>query len=127
MAETREVERDKVAHQEFLRILALMESIGKNDELYGAPARRYCLNISRLAKTEKTIKQLRRTANKCPDVESTLKVQNMILRQEQFAAQIRNELVKFENDNGMTVAASLRIIPKKPEEVKNPLLEALNG
>lgn len=125
--ETPDVAGDPIAHNEFMRLLDVMGNIGKNDELYGAPARRYCLNASQLAMLNEDIKALRADMNEAKDFETRNKARNAWIRENQLAAQIRNEMVKFENDNGMTVAASLRMIPKKPEEVKDPLLEILNS
>ena len=39
----------------------------------------------------------------------------------------RKMLMDIEKENVMTIAASLRSIPKKTEKKKNPLLEALSG
>ena len=39
----------------------------------------------------------------------------------------RKMLFDIEKENIMTIAASLRSVPKKAEEKKNPLMEALGG
>lgn len=127
LIETDEIASDPVAHNEFMRLVGIMAHIGKNDELYGSASRRYCLNAAQLAELNEDIKTLRSDMDAATDFETRNKARNAWIKEKQLAAQIRNEMVKFENDNGMTVAASLRMIPKKPEEVKDPLLEILNS
>lgn len=39
----------------------------------------------------------------------------------------RRMLAEIEKENVMTIAASLRSVPKKPEKKTNPLKEALGG
>lgn len=126
ITESAEVKENPVAHAEFQRVTMLMEQIGKNDELYGSATRRYCLSSAELVETRKEIADLVKTKGETDDIELKMKMDNTILRLKQYTQQLKNELTKFENDNGMTMASSLRMIPKKPEKATNPILEALS-
>lgn len=123
--ESDKVRLNVVAHAAFERLIPRMEQIDKNDELYGEGARRYCLNIARVEDISATIEAMKAKAEEIDDPSAYGRMQDSILRQEQFLQRVQDALSKFENDNGMTVSASLRLIPKKPEEVKDPLAKAL--
>lgn len=124
--ESDEIKANISAHKAFVRLIDRMDQIKKNDELYGEGARRYCLNIAKLERLNETIEKMRAKAEEIEDPTEYNKAQGDILRQEQFAQRVQDSLSKFENENGMNVAASLRMIPKKPEQAKNPILEALS-
>lgn len=124
--EGEEVASDPVAHAEFVRLINLMDNIGKNDELFGSACRRYCLVTSRLHKINDTIKRLEELkAQDMNDSKMFMKVENAITSKERQAIALRGELTEFEKQNGMTISASLRMISKKPEKKRDPLLEIL--
>lgn len=125
--ESDEVRTDPVAHAEFQHITTILSTIGKNDEVYGASIRRYCIVTSKLAANEKTIKTLRRKTDRTSDLELRLKAEAEIDRKDNKSAAYRKELLELERETGLTLASSLRLIPKKPEKAKDPLLEILSG
>ena len=52
LKETEEVKNNKIAHKEFLRIRKLLQSIEKNDDLYGSTINRYCLLLAECTEFE---------------------------------------------------------------------------
>lgn len=124
--EGEEVASDPVAHAEFERLIGLMDNIGKDDELFGASCRRYCLVTSRLYKINDTINKLEEFKGQHTDDEKLfMKFESAITRKERQAIALRGELNEFEKQNGMTISASLRVIPKKPEQKRDLLSEIL--
>ena len=137
--ETDEIKEDPVAHAEFLRLKKLLTKIEKNDEIYGAATRRYCICKSRLASTEESILRLQADLDELKDSKSdfdsnmpeyyrlVLKMEDTIVKKEQLAKSYRAEMTDYEKENCMTIKSSLRVIPKKPETKTNALKEALMG
>lgn len=136
--ETADLKKDKVAHKEFLRIRRLLRLIKKDDELYGAPARRYCVNASKLKDAEDAILDLKHDLeelkkdkddfeDKAEYYRLLTKLEDSITKKEQLSQGIRREMTDFEKENCMTIRSSIRTIPKKPETKTNALREALGG
>ncbi len=142
--ERTEVKNDKTAHKEFLRVLKLMKSIGKNDALYSSAMNTYCKLYAEICKLEADLTGIDRR------IESTEKAFEKIegLTFEQvtsFNRQIdkliskkiaigttidrkRNMRLAIEKENVMTISSALRAIPKNPQKEKvNPILAALQG
>lgn len=133
--ETDEVKNNPTAHAEFLRVKKLLASINKNDDLYGAVMNRYCLLKAEIRVLEE---QRDRVADRQEmldesaaemDTETYLKLstslsKDLIAYDRQIQSK-RNMLMTIEKENVMTIASSLRSIPKTPEQAKNPLMEAL--
>lgn len=141
ITEPAELKKDKTAHKEFLRIRQLLRLIKKDDELYGAPVRRYCINVSKLQAAEESVEtmreeleRLRGSRERFEEEEKMaeyyrllVKMEEAVTKKEQLAQSFRKELADFEKENCMTIASSLRAIPKQPETKTNALREALNG
>lgn len=137
MQEPAEVKADRIAHLTFLRTRRLLQAIDKDDELYLAATIRYCQNTSRLNEAEHSISVLREALDKIRnnsgdmDMETyysmLIKLENSITAKEKLAQSIRNELAAYEKENCMTIAASLRSIPKTPPSKTSALKEALSG
>ncbi len=143
LRETTETRENKIAHKEFLRITKLLARIEKNDDLYGAMINRYCIlyaeNKEFEQKRERFYQQLCEFQEKAEELidkgEMTYKEyyqiensmqKNLISLDRQVQAK-RRMMADIEKENVMTIASSLRSIPKKPEKKTNPLKEALGG
>lgn len=139
LREQKEVREKELAHKEFQRIRKLLKSIDKDDDLYGATINRYCLLqaecIEFQEKREKFYEQIeelekdRESFANTDDLGTYYKLQmNMqknILALDKQVQTKRKMLLDIEKENIMTIASSLRSVPKKAEKKKNPLLEAL--
>lgn len=107
--------------------MTIMTQIGKNDELFGAPCRRYCLITAELHELNQTMREMEQFKANATDAREYKRIQDTILRMEKLAIVLRNQLSEFESQNGMTIAASLRLIPKRPEKTTDPLMDILNS
>lgn len=146
--ERKEVKENKAAHTEFLRINKLMKDMGKNDALYEPVMNRYCMLQAECRDMEERqeefyslVQELRDNFREAsqgmdPDKKAALllqftaqiaKVNATIVNLDKQIQAKRKMLLDIEKENVMTVASSLRSIPKKPENKKNPLLEALEN
>jgi hypothetical protein len=141
LKESKEVKENELAHKEFLRIKKLLKRVDKDDDLYGSTINRYCLLLAECtefqSKREKMYNQLcdleesKGEFAKDEDLSTYYKLQssmqkNLISLDRQVQAK-RKMLLDIEKENIMTIASSLRSIPKKQENKKNALLEALGG
>lgn len=138
ITEPAELKKDATAHKEFLRIRRLLRMIKKDDELYGAPVRRYCTNASRLKEAERAIQDIREELEQLQEDRQEFddlkeyyrlltRLEDTITKKETLAQAIRKEMSDFEKENCMTIRSSVRVIPQKQDTKKNALLEALNG
>lgn len=137
--ETADVKSDKEAHREFLRCRRLLRLIEKDDEIYGAAVRRYCLNKSRLKKTDDEIEELKVELAELKKSRSAFeekekideyyrlitKMEDTITKKEQLSKSYRMEMNDFEKENCMTIRSALKTIPKQPETKTNSLKELL--
>lgn len=141
MKETPEVRASEIAHKEFTRLKRLLKSIGKDDDLYGAVINRYCILQAECLEFEQKrelmyqqMAELEMDRSKfleSNEISSYYKLQtgmqkNLISLDRQVQAK-RKMLMDIEKENIMTIASSLRTIPKKPEKKRNALREALEG
>lgn len=136
LKETEEVKNNKIAHKEFLRIRKLLQSIEKNDDLYGSTINRYCLLLAECTefeeKREMIFSRQKELEERKDDMEFSeyINLQNDLVKSmlalDKQVQSKRKMLLDIEKENVMTIAASLRSIPKKTEK-KNPLREALSG
>ena len=136
LKETEEVKNNKIAHKEFLRIRKLLQSIEKNDDLYGSTINRYCLLLAECTefeeKRETIFSRQKELEERKDDMEFSeyINLQNDLVKSmlalDKQVQTKRKMLLDIEKENVMTIAASLRSIPKKTEK-KNPLREALSG
>ena len=136
LKETEEVKNNKIAHKEFLRIRKLLQSIEKNDDLYGSTINRYCLLLAECTefeeKRETIFSRQKELEERKDDMEFSeyINLQNDLVKSmlalDKQVQSKRKMLLDIEKENVMTIATSLRSIPKKTEK-KNPLREALSG
>lgn len=147
--ESPEVKRNEVAHKEYLRLKKLLCSIEKEDELYASVINRYCLikaEIKGLKEDREYYSaMIREMQQDLHDQKSKLenpveyiqlladigrsmsKITASIVSIDKIIQQKRKMLFDIEKENVMTISAALRTIPKKQENKKNALLEALNS
>lgn len=141
LQETKEVKDKPLAHKEYQRIKKLLRSIGKDDDLYGSIINRYCLLSAECTefqeKREKFYKQIQELEDSRDsfDDDGALStyyklqssMQSNLLGLDRQLQSKRKMLLDIEKENIMTIASSLRSVPKKVDKKKNPLLEALGG
>lgn len=143
LKEKKETKENPIAHREFRRIKSLLKSIDKDDDLYGETINRYCILVAECeyfqAKRERIYQQLcdlqDGMGNLVEDGEMTLSeaykiesdMQKNLLSIDKQIQSKRKMLLDMEKENIMTIASSLRSIPKKVDKKKNPLMEALSG
>ena len=139
LKETKEVRANELAHREFIRVRKLLRTIEKDDDLYGAIINRYCLLhaecIEFKEKREKVYEQMQALEDSKDSFEANddlktyysmlITMQKNLLALDSQVQSKRKMLLDIEKENIMTIAASLRSIPKKSDKKKNPLLEAL--
>ena len=143
MKERREVRENKEAHKEFARLKKLMKNIEKNDALYEAVINRYAMILAECKDFEEKREGFYRdlqelTENKEEMLENEeislsgyykLKntMQKNIIDLDRQVQAKRKMLLEIEKENVMTIAASLRSIPKKEDKTEDPLLKVLKG
>ena len=136
MAERESVRQDAAAHAEFERVNKLMVAIKRNDALIEPVVNRYCKLTSECAEFERkrdlfsqNLDDLMNADGMEPTDKYRLEaqMQRAILDVDKQLQAKRKMLFDIEKENCMTVAATLRAIPKKPESTDNPLLEALKN
>lgn len=139
LKESAEVRENEDAHKEFKRVKALLKSIGKDDDLYGATINRYCMisaEIKRLQEERQRTEEM--IADLMADKDAYAQKDNLdafyktfvgfqknLLAIDKQTQTKRRMLFDIEKENIMTIASSLRSVPKKTENRKNPLMEAL--
>ena len=132
LKERKEVKENEFAHKEFVRLQKLLKSIEKNDDLYSATINRYCLMQAEcLEFIEKRELMYQQMIELEEDIEAYYKLQsqmqkNLLALDRQVQAK-RKMLLDIEKENIMTIASSLRSVPKKMEKKQSALMEALNG
>ncbi|SNR85870.1 hypothetical protein SAMN05446037_100156 [Anaerovirgula multivorans] len=143
LKERPEVKDNPTAHKEFLRINKLLKQIKKNDAIYEPVINRYCMLQAECKDFEEKRESFYRDLQELTkDKESRIEseemslsayyrmknnLQNTIIALDRQVQSKRKMLLDIEKENIMTIAAALRSIPKKVDESKNPLLEALKG
>ena len=140
--ERAEVKANKIAHKEFLRISKIFGIVGKNDALYEPIINRYCQIQAECQEFEekreqfyKNIIDLEEKSSDIVDKEMTWTEYYRLM--DSFEKQViaidkqiqtkRKMLMDIEKENGMTVASSVRTIPKKATKKKSVLEQALSG
>lgn len=150
LKERQEVKKNKIAHKEFKRINELLSSIEKNDAIYEAVINRYCLIYAECIEFEDKKKKLYelvdKLENQFEESAEYLEAEELAKETRKFAGSIgnvlasivdldkqlqpkRKMLLDIEKENIMTIAAALRVIPKKPgnDSAKETILKVLNG
>ena len=133
LRERPEVKNNPVAHSEFLRINSILIAIGKNDAIYEAVINRYCSLQAECADFEKKRELFGNNLESLmdSDIEDDAKyrleaqMQKTIIDVDKQVQAKRKMLFDIERENGMTIAAALRSIPKKADAEDNPLAKAL--
>ncbi len=120
--ESKEVAKDAAAHKEFLRVVELLEAVGKNDAMFEAVINDYCGYKSDILRHIKLRKKIEKDKSLPADTRFKL-----ILDCDKQIEVYRKKRFDIEKENGFTVASALRSIPKKPPAKGNPLLEALQN
>ena len=122
LREVAEVEKDEIAHAEFVRVQELLSAVGKNDALYEAVINDYCLykaDISRYMTMREEMENDTELAGK--------DYYKLVMDVDKQIEAYRKKRFDIEKENGFTIASAARSIPKRVENKDNPLLEALNG
>lgn len=145
-----EVRKNKIANKEFKRINELLKKIEKNDAIYEAVINRYCLIYAECIEFEDKKVKLYELIDKLEEQfelsKEYLEGEEMAKETRKFARSIseivgsiveldkqlqpkRKMLLDIEKENIMTIAAALRVIPKKPENdsAKETILKVLSG
>lgn len=139
LKERPETKKNKAAHKEFLRLRKLLNSIDKDDDIFGSAINRYCmLQAETLEFEDKSetmyqgIKDFQETKDEIVEERSltyfysTLaKLEKTLIDMDKQLMQKRKMLLDLEKENLMTVAAALRSIPKKSTEKKSKLREVV--
>ena len=147
--EAPEVRENEEAHKQFRRVKKLLDAIGKGDELYGATINRYCLIDAEIKQLEQDriyyadmMREMREDLHEQKDKlarpvdyielladvgRSMAKITASINAIDKIIQQKRKMMLDIEKESVMTIAASLRSIPKTEEKASNPLLEALRS
>ncbi|MDO5346546.1 MAG: hypothetical protein Q4E91_12485 [Lachnospiraceae bacterium] len=143
LKEKKEVRENQTAHREFLRLKKLLKTIEKDDDLYGETINRYCILIAECEdfqqKRERMYQQLCDFQNHMNELvereemswkeayslEATM--QRGLISMDKQVQTKRRMLLDMEKENIMTIASSLRSVPKKTESKKNALKEALSS
>jgi len=136
LAERKSVQESPIAHAEFERVNKLLVAIGKNDALIEPIINRYCQMTAECADFEHKREMFSDNLEKLMDDEEMdsgqkfkleAQMQRSILDVDKQIQAKRKMLFDIEKENCMTVAATLRAIPKAPASKDNPLLEALKN
>lgn len=139
--ERAEVKRNPAAHEEFERVLELLTLAGKNDALIETVINRYCILMAECEAFEKRREKIDEAAMRLEQKLDELEGDATYTETKEAAKAIsamyataiscdkqiqqkRRMLFDIEKENGFTVAAALRSIPKKVEK-ENPLAKAL--
>lgn len=137
LTERPETRADKTAHKEFGRVKKLFALIDKDDDLYSAVLNRYCQIQAECLAFEKRAGELQEQINRLKldyedgktDAEFYYSkydsLQKTLISIDRQVMTKRKMLFDIEKENLMTVASSLRSVPKAPQPEENPLIKAL--
>ncbi len=142
LKERPEVKSNPVAHKEFLRLNKLLKGIEKNDAIYEPVINRYCMMQAECydleTKREKIFDQAQKLEKKFDELgqdasfvefravtSDIARIYGAMIAIDKQVQAKRKMLLDIEKENIMTIAAALRSIPKKVDDSKSPLLEAL--
>jgi hypothetical protein len=132
------VQTTPLAHKEFLRIRKLLESIGKDDDLYGQVINMHCLLTAECTQIDKVkqsfIKALDNFNERCDSegmeyseiIKRRIEMQKQILSCDNSLMAKRKMLLDIGKENILTIASALRSIPKKEaQEAESTMSEFL--
>ncbi len=144
--ESEQTKNNELAHKEFLHMRKIMQSTGKDDDIYGNAVNRYCMLSAEclefVQKREHIFRELQDFCEKKDDmveneeltfreayrIETEMQ-RNMLSIDKQIQTK-RKFMLDIEKENGWTVKASLQTIPVKKENTggaMSSLKEALSG
>ena len=138
LKESPSVKADPVAHKEFMRVRKLLKVMEKDDDLYHNQINTYCLLHAEIQKLSeeaeaqrKDIEELRAAKENFDDekeywdllAKAKKRLDNIDLKIDRK----RTHREKIDRDNGLTITAALRTVPKKPEKNTSELKRALYG
>lgn len=137
MRERADVKNNLDAHKEFMRLRRLFRKIEKDDAIYAQPINDYCLLhaeclaiAGKIDRIEEDLDYLEARRDEMEPVEY-LQLRGALYDKElKLSAELdkkRDKKRAIEDKNLMNIQSALRSIPKKPDEKKNPLKEALSG
>lgn len=141
LREKPETKDNVIAHKEFLRLKKLYTTIGKWDAIYENIINRYCMLYAECREFEEKRERFYRDlwemeedkdAGRFDEEISTyyrLKnaIQKNIIDLDKQVQAKRKMLMDIEKESIMTIASSLRNVPRKEESPSNPLMEVLQG
>lgn len=143
LKERPEVRKNKIAHQEFVRVSGLLRGISKNDALYQSVVNRYAMIQAECTDFENKRERFYENMNKLDELfeaqtddDMTMKeymklqaeMQKTIIDLDKQVMSKRKMLLDIEKECVMTIASALRSIPKKVKtESEDPLIKALRG
>ena len=119
MREFPETKSDPAAHAEYRRVTRILAAVGKNDAIYESTINEYCTLKADILRYEELRKKLEEE-NLPAD-----KRYNLLLDCDKQIDKYKRRRFEIEKENAMTIASSLRAIPKKPDTADSPLLAAL--
>ena len=119
MHESAEVKNDPVAHKEFTRVKKLLSTVGKNDALYESVMNDYAMLKSDIVRYTEMRQKIQETVDDAADAFA------LMLKCDAQIEKARKKRFDIEKENGMTIAAAMRSIPKTVSKTENPLLAAL--
>ncbi len=141
--ERESVKNNPIAHKEYKRLTALMKAIGKDDALYSAIVNRYCELFAEVERYKEEIVHRRALMDKLQAQfeQSDAGAEEIVLfakaydsmagkvdKMDGIIMQKRKMMFDIEKENGMTVQAALRAIPKdNAKKEENPLAAILGG
>lgn len=137
MKERGDVRNNLDAHKEFMRLRRLFRRIEKDDAIYSQTINDYCLLhaeclavAGKIDRIENDLEYLEERSAEMDPLEY-LQIRNALYDKElKLSAELdkkRDKKRAIEDKNLMNIQSALRSIPKKPDERKNPLKEALSG
>lgn len=137
LKEAKEIKENPLAHKEFLRLKKLLKSIEKDDDLYGKIINRYCLLLAECIEFEEKRERVYERMNELEEHYDNFEYPDYLRMQIELSKQLisydkqiqakRKMLFDIEKENIMTIASSLRSIPKKADKKTNAVKEALSG
>lgn len=133
IVEFKKTKKDKIAHKEFVRVIALLDAVGKNDGMFEAVINDYCMYLSDIEryrayrlKFEDDIEELSNSdIDSGEKIRLKIKLKEHILSCDKQINNLQKKRFEIEKETGFTVASALRSIPKKAEVTADPLGDAL--
>ena len=137
MRERPDVKADPDAHKEFMRLRRLFRKLEKDDAIYSQVINDYCLLhaeclaiAGKIDRIEADLDYLEEQRSEMDPLEYLQTRSALYDKELKLSAELdkkRDRKRAIEDKNLMNIQSALRSVPKKPEEKRNPLKEALSG